>query len=375
MDDLPLPFDPEHAIPPFEFGPPQKRSRKSSDDEDFTEATTEAAAAEVEAESVAEGTDHTEEYSTPLDIEPCSIRRMEEHVAFLEYKLKEIIRTKRLEIAYAKGRIDRVRVLNRHRRKKCSVDGCESIAMRGGVCARHGATKIRKQCKEEGCTNMEQNGGVCQRHGAKVRRCNVEGCNSQAHKGGTCRKHGTDSAKCTFEGCKLFTASGGMCGRHSRVSCGTGSQRKECSVEGCTANSVKGGLCRQHGTPPILCNHEGCTNKARKGGVCTMHGVSFKLCSHEGCTTIVRKGELSSKHGKKTSKHKRCKYEGCEKWAQPRKNGFCARHFSKQWFTSEDDTCPKVATAEVEQDEVMEPKSDLDANVKAKTELTANVWI
>eukprot|EP00585_Thalassiosira_rotula_P021376 CAMPEP_0196198872 /NCGR_PEP_ID=MMETSP0912-20130531/2756_1 /TAXON_ID=49265 /ORGANISM="Thalassiosira rotula, Strain GSO102" /LENGTH=197 /DNA_ID=CAMNT_0041471955 /DNA_START=562 /DNA_END=1152 /DNA_ORIENTATION=+ len=197
MDDLPLPFDPEHAIPPFEFGPPQKRSRTLSDDHDFTEAPTEGAAAEVEAEE--EGTDHAEEYSTPLDIEPCSIRQMEEHVALLENKLKEIIRTKQLEIAYAKGRIDRVRILNRHRRKKCSVDGCQSIAMRGGVCTRHGATKMRKLCREEGCTNISQIGGVCLRHGAKVKRCNVEGCNSQAHKGGTCRKHGSGRAKCTFE--------------------------------------------------------------------------------------------------------------------------------------------------------------------------------
>jgi len=85
---------------------------------------------------------------------------------------------------------------------------------------------------------------------------------------------------------------------------------------------------------------------------------------------------LCVKHGEKD--YKRCKYEGCEKWAQTRKNGFCTRHFSKQWFTSETDTCPKVATvssAKVEQNVDGKPKSDLDANVKAKTELDANVWI
>ena len=67
--------------------------------------------------------------------------------------------------------------------KKCSSEGCTNIALKGGVCFRHGAKA--KRCSSEGCTNYAQIGGVCIRHGAKIKRCRIQGCLNQRR-----RKHG-----------------------------------------------------------------------------------------------------------------------------------------------------------------------------------------
>jgi hypothetical protein len=72
--------------------------------------------------------------------------------------------------------------------KRCSSEGCTNIAVKGGVCIRHGA-KI-KLCSSEGCTNVVQREGVCKRHGAKIKRCSSEGCTNQVIKGGVCWRHG-----------------------------------------------------------------------------------------------------------------------------------------------------------------------------------------
>jgi len=50
--------------------------------------------------------------------------------------------------------------------KRCSSEGCNNQAKKGGVCIKHGAKYIRKRCSSEGCKNIAVKGGVCRRHGA-----------------------------------------------------------------------------------------------------------------------------------------------------------------------------------------------------------------
>jgi len=75
-------------------------------------------------------------------------------------------------------------------RKRCSVKGCATFALKGGVCRKHGAKIEYKPCSSEGCANFVVNGGLCIRHGAKVKICSVEGCTNQSQRGGVCKRHG-----------------------------------------------------------------------------------------------------------------------------------------------------------------------------------------
>ena len=76
--------------------------------------------------------------------------------------------------------------------KRCSVEGCKNIVVKGGVCRRHGAKKEQRRCSSEGCTNHAKKGGVCMKHGAKQtrKRCSFEGCTNQSQRRGVCRRHG-----------------------------------------------------------------------------------------------------------------------------------------------------------------------------------------
>jgi len=77
--------------------------------------------------------------------------------------------------------------------RKCNHIGCTLKAIRGGVCRRHGADPIT--CSFEGglCTNIaKQKGGFCITHGgAKRGACSRDGCDKLAIKGGVCTRHGT----------------------------------------------------------------------------------------------------------------------------------------------------------------------------------------
>ena len=53
--------------------------------------------------------------------------------------------------------------------------------------------KYAKICYADGCTNLAVKGGVCIKHGAKVKRCSSKGCTNQAQKGGLCIKLGQSS--------------------------------------------------------------------------------------------------------------------------------------------------------------------------------------
>jgi hypothetical protein len=78
-------------------------------------------------------------------------------------------------------------------RNHCSQDGCTNALVKGGVCIKHGAKKIRKICSYDGCTNNARGkDGVCIRHGAVVKKrkkCSNDECTNQSKKRGLCTKH------------------------------------------------------------------------------------------------------------------------------------------------------------------------------------------
>jgi len=164
----------------------------------------------------------TAEASIPLSIEPCTISKMEEHITQLETQLQQLqqsIQSKSAEINHAKRRINYIRksqiknatiannkdgTTKRKRfRKVCTIDGCTSFAINGGVCRKHGAHVTL--CSTEGCANVAKKHGLCKRHGAydpalevssppkekkrKITGCSHPGCTLPIHKGGECVSH------------------------------------------------------------------------------------------------------------------------------------------------------------------------------------------
>ena len=99
---------------------------------------------------------------------------------------------------------------SRRVRKKCSTQGCSTIAVQGGKCISHGA--IRKQrviriYSNQGCPNQVVNGGKCVSHGAKRKRtirknCSTQGCSNIVVQGGKCVSHGAIKKKTSDE--KMF---------------------------------------------------------------------------------------------------------------------------------------------------------------------------
>jgi hypothetical protein len=122
--------------------------------------------------------------------------------------------------------------------KVCSSDGCTNVAVKGGVCKRHGARHLANtrdvqiMLWKEACALS-----VVQRSNDAA----LKGAPNQAREGGVCIKHGATWTKkrCSREGCTNFAVKGGVCRRH-------GAKVKLCSIEGCTKQSVRGGLCRRH---------------------------------------------------------------------------------------------------------------------------------
>ena len=107
-------------------------------------------------------------------------------------------------------------------RKRCSADSCESQAVKGGVCVKHGAKlKPPKRCSIDGCEKYAINNGVCCKHGAKLKppkRCSIDGCENGAKKGGVCIKHGAKAKRirkrCSIDGCESQARVDGTCIRH-----------------------------------------------------------------------------------------------------------------------------------------------------------------
>ena len=141
-------------------------------------------------------------------------------------------------------------------RRKCSVDGCSSIAQKGGVCYIHRPDRKSKKKKYK----------------PRVREytCSTDGCKNKAYiEGGKCLKHGGKQVK------------------------------KTCEHDRCTNTVVKGGVCIRHGALVKTCSMEGCNNQVQNRGVCVKHGAKKvrKACSHDGCTNIAVKEGVCKRHG------------------------------------------------------------------------------
>lgn len=93
--------------------------------------------------------------------------------------------------------------------KICSVEGCEKLAYRGGMCHTHYRNSLlnkpnRPKCSVEGCNTPVRTKGLCNAHYEKLLRygdplfcapprpvhyCSVEGCNGRVKGHGMCDKH------------------------------------------------------------------------------------------------------------------------------------------------------------------------------------------
>lgn len=227
----------------------------------------------------------------PLDIEPCSIKRLTEHIDLLQGEVdeyQELIKARLQEMEQTRGRIEYLRKKRRAAKSpngKCTHEGCTKFAQIGGVCNEHGANELVRICIIEGCTNqVKQKGGLCRKHG-KRKYCSHEDCSLLATKGSLCNKHRPDYNKT------------GSSSREKSSSKKT-SWIKECSHEGCTKFAQLGGVCNAHGANQFvkICQIEGCTNQAKqKGGLCRKHGKR-KYCSHDGCSLFATKGSLCNRH-------------------------------------------------------------------------------
>lgn len=113
--------------------------------------------------------------------------------------------------------------INQNKEKICWKDGCMNIAEpdQGGRCIEHMIKKKEKKkpkekkgkpkCSFEGCTNLAIKLGVCWRHGAKTSKpkCSVDRCTSYVQNNGVCHKHGaersvSERSVCTAKGCKNY---------------------------------------------------------------------------------------------------------------------------------------------------------------------------
>ena len=97
----------------------------------------------------------------------------------------------------------------------CNVRGCSTLAVIGwGLCMKHGGYT---RCSKEGCTKnaLDSQGGMCWIHGPGNRKgCSIEGCDKVANKWGLCRRHG-GIARCSEEGCEKACLGGfGLCIDH-----------------------------------------------------------------------------------------------------------------------------------------------------------------
>ncbi|ETV79324.1 hypothetical protein H257_07362 [Aphanomyces astaci] len=69
--------------------------------------------------------------------------------------------------------------------KYCTVESCERVSQRNGLCHRHGG---KRSCKEESCRAKDRGNGYCIRHGGG-RPCDVANCGKKARRQGMCTQH------------------------------------------------------------------------------------------------------------------------------------------------------------------------------------------
>ncbi|CAK9022538.1 Probable WRKY transcription factor 19 (WRKY DNA-binding protein 19), partial [Durusdinium trenchii] len=231
------------------------------------------------------------------------------------------------------------------RKKRCTEEGCEKGALKGGYCVSHGGGR---RCEFEDCTKSARGKSLlCVAHGGgqpKKRVCGERDCQKWAQKGGYCISHG-GGRRCRFGGfMKSAKGKSSLCVAHG------GNRGKRCGEEGCEKRALKGGYCVSHGggrrcefegcmksasgksslcvahggNRGKRCGEEGCEKRALKGGYCVSHGGG-RRCEFEGCMKSAQgKSSLCKAHGGDRPKKRVCGERGCEKWAL--KGGYCVSH-------------------------------------------------
>ncbi|OQR90822.1 hypothetical protein ACHHYP_05217 [Achlya hypogyna] len=69
--------------------------------------------------------------------------------------------------------------------KYCTVEDCERVSQRNGLCHRHGG---KRSCKEPSCNAKDRGNGYCIKHGGG-RPCDVANCGKKARRQGMCTQH------------------------------------------------------------------------------------------------------------------------------------------------------------------------------------------
>jgi len=182
-------------------------------------------------------------------------------------------------------------------RKTCThPEGCETQAVRGGLCMKHGGTQVQAKCKHAGgCEKQAKKGGLCIAHGGThvVYKCtHPEGCEKQAVKGGLCMKHGGTQvrAKCKHpEGCDKIAKKRGLCKRHFKAE-----QQAQAQVQHNYEQLEQQG---EEEDKCAICLEE-FTDKAQiidYGYDDDDEEAEFAVCEHEFCFVCISKWCLKSK--------------------------------------------------------------------------------
>ncbi|OQS06636.1 hypothetical protein THRCLA_20328 [Thraustotheca clavata] len=69
--------------------------------------------------------------------------------------------------------------------KFCTVEDCQRVSQRNGLCHRHGG---KRTCKYEQCVSKDRGNGYCIKHGGG-RPCDVAHCPKKARRQGMCTQH------------------------------------------------------------------------------------------------------------------------------------------------------------------------------------------
>ncbi|ETW00157.1 hypothetical protein H310_07562 [Aphanomyces invadans] len=69
--------------------------------------------------------------------------------------------------------------------KYCTVENCERVSQRNGLCHSHGG---KRSCKEISCRAKDRGNGYCIRHGGG-RPCKIPDCPKKARRQGMCTQH------------------------------------------------------------------------------------------------------------------------------------------------------------------------------------------
>ncbi|KAF0720473.1 Aste57867_266 [Aphanomyces stellatus] len=80
-------------------------------------------------------------------------------------------------------------------KRRCDIPDCDRNVRIGSFCILHGTSPVKKKCTEDGCTSVAHKRQKCVRHGGG-RQCHIDGCKTHARSGGYCFHHARRTAYC-----------------------------------------------------------------------------------------------------------------------------------------------------------------------------------